>query len=171
MAKSLTASGFEIRSQIIWAKERLVMGRGHYHWQHEPCWYGVRGTGHWNGDRKQTTLWQIPTRALADAGKQVAATVHRTQKPFECRRPPIVNNSSPGQASYEPFCGSGTRLIAAEMEGRTCHAIELSPGYVDVAIQRWQAFTGLEARLVATGRRFAEVAVERLREASNASAV
>jgi hypothetical protein len=62
VAESLTACGFEIRAQIVWAKERLVMGRGHYHWQHEPCWYAVRGgaTGHWSGDRKQTTLWPSP---------------------------------------------------------------------------------------------------------------
>jgi hypothetical protein len=52
VADSLASCGFEIRAQIIWAKERLVMGRGHYHWQHEPCWYAVRGTGHWSGDRK-----------------------------------------------------------------------------------------------------------------------
>lgn len=54
----------------------------------------------------------------------------------------IENNSSPGQTVYEPFCGSGTTIIAAEMTGRCCHAIELNPLYVDVAIQRWQAFTG-----------------------------
>ena len=47
---------------VIWAKQSLVMvGRGHYHWQHEPCWYAVRGTGHWLGGRKQSTLWQIAT--------------------------------------------------------------------------------------------------------------
>ncbi|MEL6211567.1 MAG: ParB N-terminal domain-containing protein, partial [Pseudomonadota bacterium] len=60
VAESLTATGFAIRAQIVWAKERLVLSRGHYHWQHEPCWYAVRGQGHWAGDRKQTTLWQIP---------------------------------------------------------------------------------------------------------------
>ena len=64
VAESLEACGFAIRSQIIWAKERLVLSRGDYHWQHEPCFYAVRsgGKGHWNGDRKQTTLWQIPSR-------------------------------------------------------------------------------------------------------------
>jgi DNA modification methylase len=159
VAESLTASGFGIRSQIIWAKERLVMGRGNYHWQHEPCWYAVRGTGHWTGDRKQTTLWQIPTRAQ---DLQDAATVHGTQKPVECMRRPMVNNSSPGQAVYEPFSGSGTTLIAAEMEGRACHAVELSPGYVDVAIQRWQAFTGQVATLGADGLSFADVAAMRV---------
>ena len=81
------------------------------------------------------------------------------------------SNACAGQAVYEPFCGSGTTLIAAEIEGRTCHAIELSPGYVDVTIQRWQSFTGLEARLTANARIFAEVAVERLQEASDAGPV
>ncbi|MFC7544088.1 DNA-methyltransferase [Siccirubricoccus deserti] len=141
VAESLTATGFEIRAQVIWAKDRLVLGRGHYHWQHEPCWYAVRGTEHWSGDRKQTTLWQIASRS------QDAETVHGTQKPVECMRRPIVNNSSPGQAVYEPFSGSGTTLIAAEMEGRACHALELSPAYVDVALTRWQAFTGQPAML------------------------
>ena len=57
-------------------------------------------------------------------------------------RRPIENNSSAGQAVYEPFCGSGTTIIAAEMTGRCCHAIELNPAYVDVAVLRWQAFAG-----------------------------
>lgn len=171
VADSLTASGFAIRSQIIWAKERLVMGRGHYHWQHEPCWYAVRGTGHWTGDRKQTTLWQIPTRAPDSQGQQDAATVHGTQKPVECMRRAIVNNSSPGQAVYEPFSGSGTTLIAAEMEGRACHAVELSPDYVDVAIQRWQTFTGQAATLGAGGLSFADMTALRAKEKADDPAV
>jgi DNA modification methylase len=158
VAESLVASGFEIRSQIIWAKDRLVLSRGHYHWMHEPCWYAVRGIGHWAGDRKQTTLWQI-----ASTG-QDAETVHGTQKPVECMRRPIENNSSPGQAVYEPFSGSGTTIIAAEMTGRCCHAVELSPAYVDVAVLRWQAFTGQEAVLETDGRCFDAVAAERARD-------
>ena len=138
---SLEASGFGIRAQIIWDKTRLVIGRGDYHWQHEPCWYAVRKgcKGHWAGDRKQTTVWAIPHRK--------SETGHGTQKPVECMRRPIENNSSIGQAVYEPFCGSGTTIIAAEMTGRICHAIELDPAYVDVAIKRWQAFTGRAAML------------------------
>src|SRR6266478_2627218 len=57
--ESLRRQGFDIRAQIIWAKERLVLGRGDYHWQHEPCWYAVRTAGQWTGDRKQTTLQRI----------------------------------------------------------------------------------------------------------------
>jgi hypothetical protein len=74
----------------------------------------------------------------------------------------MLNNSSPGQAIYEPFLGSGTTLIAAQTSGRSCFAIELDPLYVDVAIRRWQAFTGDSATLLADGRTFDAVAAERL---------
>ena len=67
---------------------------------------------------------------------------------------PIENNSSPGQAVYEPFSGSGTTIIAAEMTGRSCHAIELNPAYVDIAVERWQNFTGQEATLEASGESY-----------------
>jgi len=157
VAESLIASGFTIRSQIIWAKDRLVLSRGDYHWQHEPCWYAVKktGKGHWAGDRKQTTLWQIANK------DQDAETVHGTQKPVECMRRPILNNSSPGQAVYEPFMGSATTLIAAETTGRVCLGIELNPAYVDVAVERWQQLTGETATLEGDGRSFDEIADER----------
>jgi DNA modification methylase len=154
VAESLEAAGFAIRSQIIWAKERLVLSRGDYHWMHEPMWYAVKksGKGHWAGDRKQTTLWQISSR------DQDADTVHGTQKPVECMRRPILNNSSPGQAVYEPFMGSGTTLIAAETTGRVCLGIELNPAYVDVAVERWQRFTGKAAALDGSDESFADLA-------------
>ncbi|WP_287065222.1 DNA methyltransferase [Mesorhizobium sp.] len=157
VASSLGASGFAVRAQIIWDKTRLVIGRGDYHWQHEPAWYAVRKgrKGHWAGDRKQTTVWAIPHRK-SDTG-------HGTRKPVECMRRPIENNSSPGQAVYEPFCGSGTTIIAAEMTGRCCRAIELNAAYVDVAVLRWQAFTGSMAILEGDGQSFAEVKLERIR--------
>ncbi len=157
VADSLEASGFNIRSQIIWAKDRLVLSRGDYHWQHEPCLYAVKktGKGHWAGDRKQTTLWQIANK------DQDAETVHGTQKPVECMRRPILNNSSPGQAVYEPFMGSGTTLIAADTTGRVCYGIELNPAYVDVAVQRWQQFTGKHAVLEGAGTSFDDLRSER----------
>src|SRR5438270_2997287 len=77
-------------------------------------------------------------------------------------RRPMLNNSSPGQAVYEPFLGSGTTLIAAQTSGRTCFAIELDPLYVDVAVKRWQAFTGEQATLLADDRTFGAIAAERL---------
>jgi DNA modification methylase len=87
--------------------------------------------------------------------------VHGTQKPVECMRRPMLNNSSPGQAVYDPFMGSGTSIIAAETVGRVCLGIELNPLYVDVAVARWQAFTGRTAVLEADGRPFGEVVAER----------
>ena len=156
VGESLAASGFQLRSQIIWDKGQLVLSRGDYHWEHEPCWYAVKkgAKGHWAGDRKQTTVWRIGKPKKNETG-------HGTQKPVECMKRPIENNSSPGQAVYEPFSGSGTTIIAAEMTGRSCHAIELNPAYVDVAVKRWQDFTGQLATLESDGRTFAEVAEER----------
>lgn len=153
--------GFEPRNLIVWAKSSLVISRGHYHPQHETCWYAVRksATAHWAGDRKQSTLWQIDKPRKSETG-------HGTQKPVECMRRPIENNSSPGQAVYEPFSGSGTTIIAAEMTGRACHAIELNAAYVDVAIKRWQEFTGQAATLEGDGRSFTDVATERCKAAA-----
>src|SRR5262245_58247742 len=105
--------------------------------------------------RKQTTLWTIPS------GNQDSETPHSTQKPVECMRRPMQNNSSPGQAIYDPFLGSGTTLVAAETIGRVCLGMELEGRYVDTAIRRWQAFTGKEATLVNDGRRFEAVAADR----------
>jgi DNA modification methylase len=151
VATSLETAGFKLRSQIIWKKSNFAIGRGDYHWHHEPCWYAVRGTGHWAGDRKQSTIWEIPKPQKSETG-------HSTQKPVECMKRPIENNSSPGQAVYEPFSGSGTTIIAGEMIGRSIHAIELSPAYVDVAVKRWQDFTGQQATRESDGVTFAEAA-------------
>jgi DNA modification methylase len=143
VAESLMSCDLHIRAQIIWAKNQLVIGRGDYHPQHEPCWYAVRKgkKGHYNGDRKQTTIWNIDKPLKSETG-------HSTQKPVECMKRPIVNNSSPGQAIYDPFLGSGTTLIACEMEGRACHGLELSPAYCDVIVKRWEDFTGEKAELI-----------------------
>jgi DNA modification methylase len=115
----------------------------------------------WSGDRKQSTLWTINAREDDGHG-------HGTQKPVECMRRPIENNSSPGQAVYEPFSGSGTTIVAAEMTGRSCFAIEIDPAYVDVALLRWQAFTGETATLANDGRSLADLAIERRGGAANA---
>ena len=137
LGQSLIDLGFDIRSQIIWTKNALIFGRGDYHWQHEPCWYAVRkgATGHYNGDRTQSTLWQIDKPQKSETG-------HSTQKPIECMERPIRNNSNVGDLVYEPFSGSGTTIIACERTGRKCRAIELNPAYVAVAIQRWADATG-----------------------------
>lgn len=133
---SFEKAGFELRAQIIWAKTRMIISRGHYHMQHEPCWYLIRKgkTGNWSGDRSQTTLWTID--------HQKSETGHSAQKPIECMKRPIQNNSRKGDYVYEPFSGSGTTIIACEMTGRRCLAVEIDPSYVQVAVERWQTATG-----------------------------
>jgi DNA modification methylase len=166
---ALLASGFDPRYQIVWRKSHFVLSRGDYHWQHEPCWYAIRksATAHWVGGRKQTTVWDIagmnPAGRNRDLGNE--KTGHGTQKPVECMRRPIENNSSAGQTVYDPFVGSGTTIIAAEMMGRACHALEISPAYVDVAVTRWQNFTGKQATDEA-GVPFGEVAAQRQAKAA-----
>lgn len=136
----LETVGFEIRSQIIWAKSHFPISRGHYHWRHEPCWYAVResATAEWIGDRKQTTLWEINLDQNVDGG-------HSTQKPVECMRRGMANHAGD---VYDPFLGSGTTLIAAEMTGRTCYGMEISPKYCDVILSRWEKATGHTAEKV-----------------------
>jgi DNA modification methylase len=161
VAESLLACNFGIRAQIIWSKSQFVIGRGDYHPQHEPCWYAVKKNrkGHYDGGRKQSTIWQIDKPRKSETG-------HSTQKPIECMKRPIENNSSPGQAVYEPFSGSGTTIIAGEMTGRHIYAVELNPAYVDVAVKRWQDFTGQQAVLDGDGRTFDEIAGTRLQKAA-----
>jgi DNA modification methylase len=157
--KSLIDAGFITRAQIIWVKPRLVLSRGHYHWQHEPCWvadkldsieeaeekdceevwYAVRknSTAGWVGGRKQTTVWEI-------GFTNEVKTVHGTQKPVECMARPIRNHSCSADGVYEPFSGSGSTLIACEQLHRPCFAMELNPQYVAVALQRFKDATEID---------------------------
>lgn len=140
----LLAAGFGVRAQIIWRKPRFAISRGHYHWQHEPCWYAVRegGSAKWCGDRSQSTVWDVAQKD--DTGD----TVHGTQKPVECMGRPIRNHGGHDDGVYDPFLGSGTTVIAAEQLGRQCFGIEISPAYCDVIVRRWEAFTGKQASRV-----------------------
>jgi DNA modification methylase len=130
---------------LIWAKDRFVLGRADYQRQYEPIWYGWREgvRRHWCGDRDQGDLWEIKRPATSDW--------HPTTKPVDLVQRAIDNSSQPGDVVLDLFVGSGTTLIAAERTGRVCHALELDPAYVDVAISRWEAFTGETAERVDGG--------------------
>lgn len=137
--RSLESAGFEMRSQIIWAKTTFAISRGHYHWQHEPCWYAFRKgeTAGWIGDRSQSTLWQISWDKNIEGG-------HSTQKPLECMARPIRNHEGD---VYEPFCGSGTTMVAAQTLNRKCYALEISENYCAVILERMAtAFPSLDIR-------------------------
>ena len=176
--ESLEACGFVIRSQIIWTKPNFALSRGEYHWQHEcclyalkndddcpempgycpgyeACWYAVRekAKSHWQGSRSESTLWEIDFN-------EDKITNHGTQKPVECMRRPMLNNSEVNDLIYEPFCGSGSTIIAAESCRRRCYAVELNPEYVDMTIKRWQDYTGQDAILEGSTQIFNERCAE-----------
>lgn len=127
-AIDLMSCGYEIRNQIIWAKNNIVISRGHYHWKHEPCWYAVK-KGHkanWIGDRSQTTVWNIDKPLKSETG-------HSTQKPIECMAKAIRNHSGD---VHDPFLGSGTTMVAAHQLNRKCYGMEIDPKYCQVIIDR-----------------------------------
>ena len=146
VATDLEAAGFTIRSQIIWRKQHFALSRGNYHWGHEPAWYAIRtgATAGWQGDRTQTTVWDVPNLNPM-GGTRVAdnaVTGHGTQKPVRLFEIPIQNHTTAGDAVYDPFCGSGTAIIAAEKTQRRCFALEIDPKYVQAIVTRWETFTG-----------------------------
>jgi DNA modification methylase len=163
----LESVGFERRTNITWVKPQFVIDRGHYHSQYEPCWYAVRRgqDAHWNGGRDKSDVWKI----ARSRDRRDDWTSHGTQKPVECMFRPIENSSQPGDAVYDPFVGSGTTIIAAEIANRRCHAMDIDPVYCTVAVERWQNFTGRQAVLEVSGQAFNEVKGERLRNIEESS--
>ena len=128
---------------LLWVKDQFVFGRGDYHSQSEPILYGWKdgASHHAVEDRTQSNVWNFPRPKSADG--------HPTMKPVELVAKAIKNSSKEGQLLYEPFSGSGTTIMACEQLGRKARAIEISPAYVAVAIQRWADATGKEPKRLA----------------------
>jgi DNA modification methylase len=155
--------GFLHHQQIIWNKGRTVLTRTHYWFQHEPCWYVRKKNAPWFGKAgDNSTIWDSPSPKFIMGGSKEEKFDHPTQKPIELMRRPILNHTQRGEAVYDPFLGSGTTLMAAELTERACYGIEIDPQYVDVAVLRWQEFTGARATLEGDGRTFQEVRAERV---------
>ena len=157
VAAALQSSGFALRSQVVWVKQHFALSRGDMHWAHEPCWYAVRQgrPSHWQGDRRQTTVWDVPNLNPFGGSRdgENAVSGHGTQKPVRLWERPILHHTTTRDTLYDPFCGSGTAVIAAEKTGRTCVAMDLDPQYIHVTRTRWEAFTGQRARALPGGRR------------------
>ena len=150
--RAIQEAGFQIRSMLVWRKQHFAISRGHYHWQHEPCWYAVRKgkAARWCGDRTQSSIWDIAS--LNPAGRQEERLQHGTQKPLECMARPIRNHGAEGDVVYDPFLGSGTTIVACEQLGRIGYGIEIEPKYVAVTLQRLKD-VGLQPRLSKTKTR------------------
>ena len=166
------AMGWQTRQTLIWAKDRLSLGRQDYQWQHEPCLYGWKsGAGHYFRDiRTETTIFDdekpidelsnkelkelvrnyrqaVPTSIIRE-NKPSKSEEHPTMKPVKLIARLIANSSREGEAVLDIFGGSGTTMIACEQLGRSCYMMELDPHYADVIIERWQNFTGQTAKLI-----------------------
>ena len=154
-------AGAFVHQQIIWVKDRGVLTRSHYLWKHEPCFMGWRRPNRPPKVAEQTlpSTWEMPSFAKDERPD------HPTPKPLDAFGIPMRQHVARGGLCYEPFSGSGSQIMAGEANGRRVFAMEISPAYVDVAVERWQAETGRDAFLDGDGRTFAQVRTERLAEA------
>ena len=157
---ALEAAGFEVRCQIIWAKNTFAWGFGRYKFQHEPIFYcHVAGQKDpWYGDKSQSTLWE--------ENKPAANRLHPTMKPTELVERALLNSSKAGDIVVDLFGGSGSTLIGCERRGRKARLMELDPRYTDVICRRYQEYTGKQAVLDGDGRSFDEIAEERRKAAA-----
>lgn len=140
---------FTAWQSIIWAKDFASFTHDKYWYQHEPCWFVRKPGAPWytTSGASNGTVWKAASPKAIYSNSQEEKVDHPTQKPVELMRRAIVNHTQRGESVYEPFCGSGTTLIACETEGRRCFGLEIEPKYCDVIIARWEKLTGKTAAL------------------------
>jgi DNA modification methylase len=158
---ALESGGFEVRCQIIWAKNTFAWGFGRYKFQHEPIFYShvASQKDPWYGDKTQSTLWQEK--------KPSANRIHPTAKPVELVERALANSSKAGDIVVDLFGGSGSTLIGCERRGRKARTMEIDPKYADCIVQRWQEYTGKQATLEGDGRTYGDIAKARLESAAS----
>lgn len=145
-------AGWDLRQELVWVKDQMVLGHADYHWRHEPILYGYvpgtarrgRGSTGWFGDDAQTTVLEVPRPRAND--------VHPTMKPVELVARCLVNSTPVDGTVLDLFGGSGSTLMAAEQTGRSARLVELDPRYADVICARWQAHSGSLPVHESTGR-------------------
>ena len=152
---ALEAASFQVRCQIIWAKNTFAWGFGRYKFQHEPIFYAhvAEQKDCWYGDKSQSTLWQEK--------KPAANRIHPTAKPVELIERALLNSSKAGDVVADLFGGSGSTLIACERRNRRARLMEIDPKYADCVVRRYQEYAGKKATLAGDGRTFEEIALER----------
>jgi len=135
--------GAFVHQQIVWVKDRAVLTRSWYMWQHEPCFFGWKkgNKPRRTADDYPPTVWQIPTIAPGQT------TDHPTSKPVEVFAIPMRQHTVAGDICYEPFAGSGSQFVAGEQLGRIVYGLEINPSFVAVTLQRLKD-AGLEPQLV-----------------------
>jgi DNA modification methylase len=148
---ALAAAGWRLHQELVWVKDRFVLGHSDYHYQHEPLLYGYApGAGRSGRGRHKGTRWHGDNAqsSVLNFERPARSAEHPTMKPVGLVELCLRNSTASGDAVYDPFVGSGTTLIAAETLGRRCYAMEIDPRYVQVALERWQNFTGRTAERI-----------------------
>lgn len=143
--------GWSLRQTLVWLKDSIVLGRSDYHYRHEPILFGYkpgkgrrgRGAAGWYGGNDASSVLEFP--------RPKASQDHPTMKPVTLLEALLRNSTQRGDVVFDPFLGSGSTLIASERLGRRCIGIDVDPIYVQVAIERWQKFSGRTAVLEARG--------------------
>jgi DNA modification methylase len=142
LSEAYRRHGWEFKKELVWVKDSFSFWMSaKYQQKHEPIMLAVRSGCPIGGEvpANATTVFEYP--------RPKAHELHPTAKPVGLWAEFIGNHAQPGDIVYEPFCGSGTTIVAAEQLGRRCFAIEISPTYVDVAVSRWEQLTGKKAIL------------------------
>jgi DNA modification methylase len=149
-ASAFGEHGWTLHQPLVWAKDAFVLGHSDYHYRHELVWYGWKGGRHpWYGGRDRSSVLEFP--------RPQRSASHPTIKPVALFEAFLTNSTARGALVYDPFVGSGTSIVAAERLGRRCVGVDIDPGYVDVAVRRWQGYTGKVAILSDDGRSFDEL--------------
>lgn len=142
MMMMMMMAGWNVKHELIWKKQSIVLNRADYNYQHEPFMYGWNKTHKFygKGEFKNTSVWEIerPTKSKE----------HPTMKPIRLLTEVLLNASREGDIVLDNFGGSGSTLIACEQLGRSCYMMELDPHYADVIIKRWEDFTGQKAECI-----------------------
>ena len=160
-------AGAFVHQQIIWVKPNPVLTYADYLWGHEPCFYGwLRGKkpkvlkAKTPEGKAYTTIWHM--HQISNNMQKKESIDHPTPKPLEAFGIPMRRHVARGGLCYEPFCGSGSQIVAGEENARRVFAMEIAPQYVDVAVERWQRFTGKDAVLDGAQQTFSQVHRDRL---------
>jgi DNA modification methylase len=134
--------GFAYKHCLVWLKQTFVLGRSDYHYRHEPILYGwlENGAHFFIDDRTQDSVFEI--------NRPMASEMHPTTKPVELIARMIANSSKPGELVYDPYCGSGSSIVAAHQLGRIGYGCELDPAYLAVTLERL-SLLGLKPKLIA----------------------
>ena len=150
----------ELKNLCVWNKTNAGMGT-FYRSKHELVFVWKVGTiPHINNfelgqhGRNRSNIWDYAGVNTMRAGRLEELAMHPTVKPAALIADAIKDCSRRGGVVLDPFSGSGTILIAAERTGRKARALEIDPAYVDVAIRRWQTYTGKAAVLANSGKTF-----------------